>query len=42
MFVEENNKKQDKYEKRRTTKRSETQYRNNYQYKSFGFFNNII
>jgi hypothetical protein len=42
MFVEENNKKRDKYEIRRTNKRSETQYRNNYQYKSFGFFNNII
>ena len=42
MFVEENNKKQDKYEIRRNNKRSETQYRNNYQYKSFGFFKNII
>ena len=42
VFVEENNKKRDKYEIRRTNKRSETQYRNNYQYKSFGFFNNII
>ena len=35
MFVEENNKNQDKYEIRRNNKRSETQYRNNYQYKSF-------
>ena len=42
MFVEENYKKLDKYEIRRNNKRSETQYRNNYQYKSFGFFNNII
>ena len=42
MFVEENYKSQEKYEIKRTNKRSETQYRNNYQYKSFDFFKNIM